>query len=233
MQNPATKAMTAAAEAGTGNRDWSAKKRMDEIQRCIDIIGWSWAKLAERVGMKYGEVLQVKKCKRDLADSDIVWLQDLATAFAAIPRPVVIARSEATEEQAMAHIPATLAPIERPLGLAPLRQEGRPGLTLAGQAAGLTDGGVSVMRDAAIVAIIDQYLAVDAIPDYSDEERGAAKGALAAVLAALGWLDDGKRLLAARQAAAARTMPQPLAFPPSAQWQQPEQAGAIGRVPLG
>lgn len=125
----------------------------------------------------------------------------------------------------MAHAPATLPSINRPLGLAPLRPHGAPGGALIVEA--LND-----QRERTIQTIVEQYLAVDTIPDYSDEERGAAKAALASVLTALGWLDDGRRLLAERQAAAARTMPQGSDWQSGAQWQQPESAGAIGRVPL-
>lgn len=70
-----------------GNPLVETKDRRDEMQRCIEIIGWSWGKLGERLGHKLPTAYHIKQCKRGVADSDIRWLQALADAHIALPRP--------------------------------------------------------------------------------------------------------------------------------------------------
>lgn len=70
-----------------GNPLTVASDRRNEIQRCIEIIGWSWGKLGDRIDLKLPSVYAVKNCKRTIPDSDLRWLQDLADAVMAHPRP--------------------------------------------------------------------------------------------------------------------------------------------------
>jgi hypothetical protein len=64
-------------------------EKRDEVLRCITAIGWSWQKLADRLEQKLPYALRVNRCKVALADSDMRWLQALADAVEAIPRPEV------------------------------------------------------------------------------------------------------------------------------------------------
>lgn len=70
-----------------GNPLAETKDRRNEVQRCIDIVGWSWSKLADRLGIKFATSLAIKNCKRPIADSDLRWLQELADVMIAHPRP--------------------------------------------------------------------------------------------------------------------------------------------------
>jgi hypothetical protein len=70
-----------------GNPLVETKDRRDEIQRCIEIIGWGWGRLGDRLEVKLPTAYAIKNCKRPVADSDLRWLQALADAVVALPRP--------------------------------------------------------------------------------------------------------------------------------------------------
>lgn len=64
-----------------------ASDRRNEVQRCLETIGWSWGKLGDRISGTLATAMAIKNCKRQIADSDLRWLQDLADAHIARPRP--------------------------------------------------------------------------------------------------------------------------------------------------
>jgi hypothetical protein len=72
-----------------GNPLLAFEERRDEFVRCMGIIGWTWPKVAERLGITYPGSMAIKNCKRQIADSDLRWLQELADAVAALPRPAI------------------------------------------------------------------------------------------------------------------------------------------------
>lgn len=64
-------------------------ERKTEWLRCLQVIGWSQQKFADRTGVKLHTVLAIKSGNRDLPDSDLRWVQQLAAAVAALPRPPI------------------------------------------------------------------------------------------------------------------------------------------------
>lgn len=62
-------------------------ERRDEWLRCLEVIGWSQQKWADRIGEKLHQALATKKGSRPIVDSDLRWVQQLAAAVASLPRP--------------------------------------------------------------------------------------------------------------------------------------------------
>jgi len=62
-------------------------ERRDEWLRCLEVIGWSQQKWADRIGEKLHQALATKKGARPIYDSDLRWVQQLAAAVASLPRP--------------------------------------------------------------------------------------------------------------------------------------------------
>lgn len=63
------------------------KQRRDEIVRCKDVIGWSWITVGQRLGLTSAAAFGLKNCKRPISDQDLSWLQTVAAAVDALPRP--------------------------------------------------------------------------------------------------------------------------------------------------
>lgn len=80
-------------------------ERRDEWLRCLEVIGWSQQKWADRTGEKLHQALAIKKGSRPLYDSDLRWVQQLAAAVASFPRPPL-----ATDPVPASHPVAALEP---------------------------------------------------------------------------------------------------------------------------
>lgn len=83
-------------------------ERRDEWLRCLEVIGWSTQKWADRTGEKLHQALATKKGSRPLYDSDLRWIQQIAASVASMPRPPL-----ATDPVPVGHPVAALEPRSR------------------------------------------------------------------------------------------------------------------------
>jgi hypothetical protein len=188
-----------------GNPLTETKDRRDEVARCLDVIGWSWTKLGERVLLSQPTVFQVKNCKRPIADSDIRWLQDLADAHKALPRPVEQNDPSPVNGAPLVQAGAVLATADLNPATgngASLHQE-MPGTNLVQQ---LREEIAEQSTVALVANITSVYLsAVAGVgPDaMTDEQAKGARWALGELALQLGVLDAVQEQLRAYQAQAA------------------------------
>lgn len=152
------------------------KRRRDIVAANIQIIGWSWAVLADKVGMPPQTVYQFKALKRDFPTEYIVWTGEIAAAVDAIPRPALGA--------------ATPGPVEMPPQA--LRVVGGEAAAPATETGGPT---VADYQAHVVVTAVQRYVAIADDPDMTDAEKDIGKGAVTALLADLGLLENAKVLL--------------------------------------
>ena len=164
----------------TSVQETELKRRRDIVAANIAVIGWSWAVLADKVGMPPQAVYQFKALKRDFPTEYIVWTGEIAAAVDAIPRPPLGA--------------ATPGPVEMPPQ--PLR-------VVAGDAPPSAQTGeedaVAEYQTRVVVAAVRRYVAIGAAGDLSDIEKDAGRGAITAVLQDLGLLPAARELLRAEK----------------------------------
>ena len=191
-------------------------QRRVEVERCKDVIGWSWLKLGERLDLTPSQALAIKSGKRPIADSDLDWLQALAEAVDALPRPgpsdSVVAPPAAMVRQGVAAMPgaAVAATTWGDVAVLPGPEELSEVMTL----------------DAAASIVAGMYLGLENAGLTADQREGA-QWAIGELAQQFGVTD---RVMAQIRRRPAVNVAAPVAMPAVAA--QAHQMGAIGRVPL-
>lgn len=161
----------------SGNPLVDVKERRDEITRCLEIIGWSWQRLADRTENTLQGAYRIKGCKITMADSDIRWLQSLADAVSALPRPVVGNDPGSPGLERLA-APVTMADEAKAKELAAI----------------MVSDAVEAERDRMVRGLVDVYMSAN---DLEDAEQLAARWAISQAAEALGLLPQVKAMLRA------------------------------------
>lgn len=66
-----------------------ARAHQQRIEAAKNAIGWSWVTLGERLGLTSSQAHALRTAKRGIPGSDLFWLEQLAQAVQAIPRPPI------------------------------------------------------------------------------------------------------------------------------------------------
>jgi hypothetical protein len=186
--------------------------RRNEVQRCIEVIGWSWMKLADRLGVKAPTALAIKNCKRPIADSDLRWLQALADAVTALPRPAEVNDPEPVQGAPIVQggMSVATSDLNPAMDQAPSVSHDMP----AGDMVARIREELAEQQAVAIVSTITNlYMhAVPGVgPDALNQDNVAgARWALSEMANALGVLDLVQDQLRSFQASAAQASPMPV-----------------------
>jgi hypothetical protein len=166
-----------------GNPLVAVHERRDELVRCTAIIGWSWAKVAERLDLTLPGALTIKNCKKGIADSDLRWLQELANAIEHLPRPK-IQNDDDNPELARLSVPVQMAGY-MPESEAQKAAENAVVITLEAE------------RDRTAKVLANVYMAAADLEGATMEQQSAARWAIAESAAALGLLPQVQALIRA------------------------------------
>lgn len=202
-----------------GNPLTVTKDRRDEVQRCIEIIGWSWGKLGDRLSIKLPSALGIKNCKRPIADSDLRWLQDLADVMLSHPRPAETNDPEAVQGAPIVQAGVATSPVlhsDTALPSAPDVAPAMPAVDLVRQ---VRDEIAEQSTVAIVSSITSVYMSAipGAGPDgMTSEQVAGARWALGELAQQMGVLDLVQDQLRAYQAKSAI--------------HEQQRAGAIGTV---
>jgi hypothetical protein len=180
-------------------------ERRDELVRCTTIIGWSWAKVAERLDLTMAGAMTIKNCKTGVSDSDLRWLQELANAVEHLPRPK-IENDDDNPELARLSVPVQMA------GFVPTSEA----QNAAEKAAVIT---LEAERDRTAKVLADVYLSAADLEGLSVEEQNAARWAIGQAAAAIGVLPQVQALI--RAAPPKPVPPVEAMLPPVAHWTPP------------
>ena len=153
-------------------------ERRDELQRCLEVIGWSWQKWADRTGVKLPNALAQKACKRAVFDSDIRWVQMLAAAVASYPRPV-----PADDAVDPSHPVAQLEPAKVVREVRIGAEQAPAGVPARSEEFAVP---VSIGTMEALAAMAELYRDAGASEGAGDEEQQAVRWAMGMLAAKLG-----------------------------------------------
>lgn len=194
-------------------------ERRDAARALKDRIGWSWQKLAERMDLNPSQGNALSLAKRLISEQDLAWMEALAAAIEAHPRPAPVAE---------------VRTITQPLATTGMEQfilvESVPVDAVA------ESRGRSRARIEAAEAIAEQYDALNGSA-LTPEQRAGARAVLSNLAAAMGLLPEVRMAIDARKDAAPRTQPEPppRVEPPAAAWTPPgieRDLGERGRQPF-
>lgn len=149
------------------------RMRRNEVNRCREVLGWSWATLGLRLELTPAMAHAIDKCRREVTDADMEWLQQLAQAVTLLPRP---------RDQ------------RRGAGRLAGWNEARQAPTAEQEAADMA------LRDEVIGQVVELYATSDEIGEAGEGGPGA-RHALGELMRRLGWLDETRARLQARAAA--------------------------------